>query len=127
MVCRVRGGGGEGERKREGVCVGGVMRIRKRTSQSVAPASTHVTPPPPQPILFKYHQATSNTAGGSPGRDSSARFRGSKAAAECSNMQENRSCLEDGDDHEAPASPQSSSDVYAEPPVRTTTLLFVQG
>jgi hypothetical protein len=88
------------------------MRIRKRASQSAA--STVMPPPLPQqqqPIVFKF-QARSSSPG-----DSSLKVQQRRASAECSNMQENRSWLEGGADHEAPASPQSSSDVYAEPPV----------
>lgn len=89
------------------------MRIRKRSSQSAA-----LTPPPQPPLLFKYQTSSAPDA-------SELRLQ-RKVAAECSNMQENRSRFGDGGDHEAPASPQSSSDVYAEPTVRKETV-FCEG
>ncbi|KAG0600160.1 hypothetical protein M758_11G011600 [Ceratodon purpureus] len=76
------------------------MRIRKR-SQSVAPAST--VAPPQLPISCKYQQ---------PGEALVLmRPEYSRGKVECSNMQEARR-LDGVQDHE---SPQSSSDVYAEP------------
>ena len=97
------------------------MRIRKR-SQSLAPAST-VTPSPPQlPISCKYQTAQLPRAGDSllmrPGY--------SKVVAECSNMQEGRrpgaeTARPDAvQDHDTP---QSSSDVSAEPPVTPQSCL----
>lgn len=85
------------------------MRIRKR-SQSVAPATT-----PPQPISYKYQTSPGDgVMRGSGGKSAVA-----SPAAVCSNIQGNRR-LDDGG---SPlASPHSSSDVYAEPPVRHENL-----
>lgn len=79
------------------------MRIRKR-SQLVAPATTW-----PLPISYKYQTSPTDGVMRS-SRDKSA---AASPATVCSSMQENRRGDEDG---LPPASPQSSSEVCAEPP-----------